>query len=301
MLVILAFLALYIIWGTTYLVIALGLRGFPPFLMAGLRFLIAGVILVTYSLLRREGLPSRSSLIKNAFLAVVVLALGQGVLIWSEQYIASGYASILIATLPIWFVLLDRANWGMYVKNPFIIIGILLGFGGILLLFKDKLSEQIPEENIRMQLFASLAVLFGGICWVVGTLYNRSKPAAGSIHANLGWQLIFGAGICFAVSFLLSESSGFNWEHHTSLSWAAVVYLAVAGSIIAFIAYTWLLHEKPSAIVGTYAYVNPVVAVFLGWLIADEHITGLQLIGMGIILISAIMINLNRTKKKVTA
>lgn len=301
LLVILAFLALYLIWGTTYLVIAIGLKGFPPFIMAGLRFLAAGILLVGYSLWKREGIPPRSSLIKNAFLALVVLAGGQGLLMWSEQFIASGYASILIATLPIWFVIMDRSNWNFYFSNPFIIIGVVLGFVGIVVLFKDKLDEPLSSEDIYLQITASMMVLLGGICWVVGTLYNRSKPAPGSIHANLGWQLLFGALICFVISLLLSEPSSFDWSRTDATAWSAVAYLAIAGSIIAFIAYTWLLNEKPSALVGTYAYINPVVAVFLGWLIADEIITWLQIIGMAIILISAILINLNRTKSKVKA
>lgn len=295
-LVILAFLAIYLIWGTTYLAIVIGLKGFTPFMMASIRFLVAGVLLVGYSLWKGEQMPSRASLIKNAFIGLVVLAGGQGLLIWSEQHIASGYASVLVATLPIWFVVMDRKHWQRYFSNPYILIGVVLGFIGIVVLFRDKLTETLPVENIRLQIIASIAVLFGGVCWVVGTLYHRSRPAPGTIYHNLGWQLLWGSVICLGIGLLTGEGGRFSWADASLTSWSAVLYLSVAGSIIAYIAYTWLLNEMPSAIVGTYAYINPVVAVFLGWLLAGEVITSPQLVGMVIILVSAVLINVNRSK-----
>lgn len=295
LLLILAFAAIYLVWGTTYLAIVIGLEGFPPFMMASVRFFIAGVLLVGYSLIKGEKLPGKSALIKNAIIGLVVLVGGQGLLIWSEQYIASGYASVLVATLPIWFVVMDRANWHFYFKNIYILLGVVLGFSGIVILFRDKLAEPLPNETIQLQLTASILVLIGGMCWVVGTLYNRSRPAPGSLYRNLGWQLLFGFVFSGVLSLLFGESYDNNAA--TLKAWIAVIYLSVAGSIVAYVAYTWLLNQKPSAIVGTYAYINPVVAVFLGWLLADEVISTRQIIGMVIILVSAVLINVNRTKK----
>lgn len=296
LLILLSFAAIYLIWGTTYLVIVIGLEDFPPFLMAAVRFIIAGVMLVGYCILKGEKLPTASSILKNTILGLIVLAGGQGLLIWAEQYIASGYASILVATLPIWFVILDKSNWKTYFSNPYIITGVILGFVGILLLFKDTLSGPALTEGVLLQFYASLAVLLGAICWVVGTLYNRSKPAPGTIYSNLGWQLVMASIICIFISYSTGELSGFDISQVSVKGWAAVIYLSVAGSIIAFIAYTWLLTQMPSAVVGTYAYINPVVAVWLGWLLAEEVITLFQFLGMVVILGSAILVNITKSQ-----
>ncbi|ELR73273.1 Permease of the drug/metabolite transporter (DMT) superfamily [Fulvivirga imtechensis AK7] len=296
-----AFAAIYFIWGTTYLAIVIGLEGFPPFLMAAVRFIVAGLPLVGYCVFKGEKFPTASALVKNAVLALVVLAGGQGLLIWSEQYIASGYAAVLVATLPIWFVIMDKTNWKTYFSNPYIIAGVVLGFLGILLLFKDTISGTSMNENVRLELIASLAVLLGSVCWVAGTLYHRTNPAPGSIYLNLGWQLIIGSVICSVISVSAGELTSFTFTHISWRAWSAVLYLSVAGSIIAFIAYTWLLTQKPSAVVGTYAYINPVVAVFLGWLLADEVINTNQLVGMSIILGSAILVNITRAQVQKTS
>ncbi|MBL6445628.1 EamA family transporter [Fulvivirga sp. 29W222] len=296
LLIVLSFAAIYLIWGTTYLIIAIGLEELPPFLMASLRFIIAGVMLIGYCLIKKEKLPSTSSILKNTFLGLIVLVGGQGLLIWSEQYIATGYASILVATLPIWFVIIDKSNWKIYFSNPYIIMGVVLGFLGILLLFQDTLNSSSFSNDVAQQLYASAAVLLGAVCWVFGTLYNRTKPAPGSIYSNLGWQLLMASLICVAISYSTGELSDFNFAHVTYKGWLSVIYLSVAGSIIAFITYTWLLTKMPSAIVGTYAYINPVVAVVLGWYLADEVISNNQLIGMAVILGSAILVNITRSQ-----
>lgn len=294
LLIILAFAAIYFIWGTTFLAIAVGLKTIQPFTLAALRFMIAGVLLVGYSLFKKESIPPMRSLIKNALIGLVVLVGGQGLLIWSEQHIASGYASVLVATLPIWFVVLDKNHWNLYFKNYYILAGVFLGFVGIAILFGEKLLQ--PENtDTNLQMIASVLVIFGAVCWVAGTLYNRSRPAQGSLYRNLGWQLIFGSVICLIIGQINGESI-VNIFQSSSISFWAVVYLAIAGSIIAYIAYSWLLTKVPSAIVGTYAYINPIVAVFLGWAIAKEEISFQQLIGMTVILISALLINLNRNQ-----
>ncbi|MFY0607753.1 MAG: EamA family transporter [Cyclobacteriaceae bacterium] len=294
--IVLCFLAIYIIWGTTYYVIVLGLVGFPPFLMAAIRFLLAGILLAGYSLYKREPFPSKRSLIKNSIIGLVVLAGGQGSLIWAEQYIASGYASVLVATIPVWFVVIDRAHWKSYFSNPYIIAGLVIGFIGIVLLLKDKLNQPMEGESLYLAISGSAAVIFGAICWVLGTLYNRSRPAPGTMHQNLGWQLILGAISCFLISLIMGEYNDPRWFNADLNAWYAVTYLAIAGSIVAYMAYTWLLNHLPSAIVGTYAYINPVVAVFLSWMLAAEQITSMKLIGMAIVLLSAILININRSK-----
>ncbi len=292
----LSFAAIYLIWGTTYLVILIGLEDFPPHMMASIRFIIAGVILVGVCLLRGEKLPVGKTIFKNTILGIVILSGGQGILIWAEQYIPSGYAAVLVATLPMWYVIIDKKQWTNCFSNPFIIFGVVLGFCGILLMFKEYLHIGALTAQDKMYLIASVAVLVSSILWVSGSLYHRYQPAPGSIYSNLGWQLLGAAVFSFLLSMVLGEGGSFylatvSWE-----SWAAVLYLSLFGSIAAFVAYTWLLTQKPSAVVGTYAYINPVVAVFLGWILANETISKSQFWGMLVILGSAVMVNLTRNK-----
>ncbi|MFY0599093.1 MAG: EamA family transporter [Cyclobacteriaceae bacterium] len=295
-LIILSFLAIYLIWGTTYLAIVIGVKEIPPFMMAFIRFFTAGLILVAYVLFKREKFPSAKTLLNNLIVGSIIMVGGQGMLFWSEQYITSGFASILIATLPLWFIVMDKRHWRLYFTNPYIIVGLIIGFVGIVVLFNDKLNEPIPEEAIQLQLIASIAVLVGGMCWVVGTIYYRSYPSPGSMYSNLGWQLILSSFVCLLISLILNENQEMIWSNVSPEAWFSVLYLSIAGSVIAFIAYTWLLNEVPSAIVSTYAYINPIIAVFVGWLIADELITGDQALGMAIILASAILVNLSKGK-----
>ena len=295
-LLILAFTAIYIIWGTTYLAILIGLHGFPPFLLASVRFLIAAICLLGWCFYKGERKITLSSLKKNFIVGVIVLAGGQGLLIWAEQHIASGYAAVLAATLPVWFVILDKEHWKSCFSNKFIILGLLLGFVGILFLFSEQLHAPLNDTDKNYGILATLAVLIGCMCWVGGTLYFKYKPAPGSITFNLGWQLICGALFCFTLSIISGELSFFSIETVKLEAWVAVSYLAVAGSVIAFIAYSWLLTQKPAAIVGTYAYINPVIAVLLGWIIAKEIISTNQLSGMALILISAMLINFSKSK-----
>lgn len=295
-LVLLSFAAIYLIWGTTYLAIAIGLSGFPPFLMAFTRFIIAGVVLLGYVLTKGENIPPTRIIIHNTIVGTVVLVGGQGLLFWAEQYISSGYASVLIATMPIWFVVFDKSHWKIYFTNKFILLGIALGFIGILILFKDKLDEPIATEDIQLQIIASLAVILGAIFWAVGTLYYRSKPSRGSMASNLSWQLIGGSLVCLLFSLLLEETTSFQIKQVSLEAWLAVLYLALAGSVIAFMAYTWLMQKMPSAIVGTYAYINPIIAVVAGIFIAGESLSPNQIGGMMVILASAVLVNVNRGK-----
>jgi len=227
-LLLVSFLAVNIIWGTTYLAIVIGLEGFPPFIMASIRFFIAGTILVGVSMWNKASFPKPQSLFKNSIIGLVVLVGGQGLLIWSEQYIESGYASVLTAALPIWFVIIDRRNWRYYFTTPAIMAGVIMGFMGILLLFRDKLTASIPEDEIETQIFASVVVLLGAMCWVVGTLFNKSRPAPGSIYQNLGWQLLFGGVFSLLISLFFNEFDGFSITTVSWEAWAAVLYLAIA-------------------------------------------------------------------------
>ncbi len=294
-LIFISFLSIYFIWGTTYLAIRIGLEDLPAFMMAGIRFFIAGILLIAYSLWYGQRWPKYQSMVKNAVFALIIMVGGQGLLMWSEQYIASGYASVLVATIPLWFVILDNKNWKLYFSNPFIIAGVVLGFIGILTLFGEKITNQglITSSD---EITATVLVIFGAICWVYGTLLYRSNPPKDSLYANLGWQFTFASIYCLMFSWVLGEFPNTHFSAVNATSWISIVYLSVFGSIVGLIAYTWLLTQKPAAVVGTYAFINPIIAVLIGWLFADEYITSFQFIGMLIIVLSAVLINIKRAQ-----
>lgn len=287
-LVIMAYTATYILWGTTYFAVLIGLQTLPPFIMAAVRFLMAGLVLLLIVYIKKEKLVV-PGIYKNMFLGVIILTGGQGLLFWSEQYIASGTAAILVSALPLWYVLLDSKNRHTYFSNKLIISGLVLGFFGILLLFKKYLGAS--GGNTEWQLYGLLAVIGACICWASGTLYYKNNVNQSSMLLNLGWQLIGGFLSSLLVAFFSREFSGFTFANVSMHSWLATLYLAVAGTLLAFVAFSWLLTVRPAAVVGTYAYVNPVIAVLLGWLMANEGISFLQIVGMGIILFSAFLVN----------
>ena len=289
LLILIAFASTYIIWGTTYVAILIGLKTIPPFFMAAVRFLIAGLVLLIIVAARGENIRV-PAMFKNMLLGVVILTGGQGLLFWAEQYIPSGYAAILVSALPLWYVILDRKNWASYFKNKLILGGLILGFLGILLLFEKYIGASSNDAGI-LQVFGLLAVLLACICWASGTLYYKNHINQGSMFLNLGWQLMGGFLSSLLIGYLSGELKSFSFSAVSLDSWLATLYLAVAGSLVAFIAFNWLMTVRPAAIVGTYAYVNPVIAVLLGWLMANEKITVLQVVGMFIILLSAFLVN----------
>ncbi len=288
LLVVMAYIATYILWGTTYFAVLIGLQTLPPFIMAAVRFLMSGFVLLLIVFVKGEKLIV-PGVYKNILLGVIILTGGQGLLFWSEQYIPSGTAAILVSALPLWYVLFDTKNRQLYFSNKLIISGLVLGFVGILLLFKKYLSTS--SGNTQWQLFGLLAVIGACICWATGTLYYKNHINQSSLFLNLGWQLVGGFLSSLLVAFFSREFKGFSFANVSIDSWLATLYLAVAGTLIAFVAFNWLLTVRPAAVVGTYAYVNPLIAVLLGWLLANEGISFLQIVGMVIILFSAFLVN----------
>jgi len=283
-----AFFCTYILWGTTYIAIVIGLKTFPPFIMAIVRFGFAAIVLFGICAGRGEKLWM-PGIYKNLLLGIVIITGGQGLLFWSEQYISSGYAAILVSTLPFWYVLIDKKNWGIYFNNKLILAGLILGFLGIFLLFKRNIGGSVHDS--LKEILGMVAVLGACICWAAGTLYYKNNSNNSSLFLNLAWQLVGGFLSSLLISILSGEFVGFSFASVSLDSWLATLYLAIVGSLLAFIAFNWLLTVKPAAVVGTYAYVNPVIAVLLGWVMANETITVIQIAGMFIILFSAFLVN----------
>lgn len=297
-LIIAAFAAIYIIWGSTYLGILLAIKTIPPFLMAGARFILAGGLLLLYGIVKGEKLPDRKSLFKISFSGVLMLFLGNGAVVYCEQFLPSGLAAIIVATVPLWFVLLDKRQWKFYFSNWQIIIGLLIGFAGVILLFAGKAAGDLFSTRAK---FISLLVLIGGtIAWTIGTLFSKYRKMQGSTTMKVAIQML-AAGFCFIPFGLsLNEQKDFAFSAVSTESLLALAYLIIFGSVIAYMAYMWLLSIKPASLVGTYAYVNPAVAVFLGWLIANESISTQQTFGLGIIIAGLVIVNFSKEKKTAT-
>lgn len=287
--VLLAFAAVYIIWGTTYLAIKIGLQDMPPFLMASFRFLIAGTVLIVFCLIK-EGIAVNKEIFQNMLLGALMLTLGQGVIFWAEQFLSSGLTAVFIALLPICYIVADKRNWKSYFNSKLTIVSITMGLLGILILFKDQTTVN-GEHSVHMRIIASIAVICSCLFWAIGSLYYKYNFAGGSLFWNIGWQLMGGAITCFCINLITGEWTTFTFTEVSLNGWLAVSYLAIAGSVVAFTASYYLLSIRPAAVVGTYAYVNPIIAVLLGSLVANETITVSQVIGIVIILIAAYLSN----------
>jgi len=290
--IILAFAAIYIIWGSTYLAIVFALTDIPPMLMSGLRFSLAGVLLYMWRVfVTKEKQPGLASLSKNAVCGILMLSVGIGSLAWAEQYISSGLAAIIVTSLPFWFVLLDRRQWSFYFSNKIILVGLLVGFAGVLLLITFGKSSQVSSSHGR-QLAAMLVLLAGGVAWTAGSLYSKYKTVSSSVTMNTSLQLMSAGVFSTLVSAVSGESRYFSFSQIHTPALLAVLYLAIVGSLVTFLCYVWLLHKLPPAQVSSYVYVNPVVAIILGAIIGKESITGVHVLSLTIILCGVLLINL---------
>jgi len=293
-LVVTAFALLYIIWGSTYLGILIAVKSIPPFLMAGTRFVIAGVILYTWCRLKGEATPDIKSIGHISFSGILLLFIGNSGLVWVEQYLPSGFAAIVIATTPLWFVILDKRQWKFHFANKPIILGLLIGFAGVLSLFAGK--SDIHFSDNKMQLISFFVLVLGSISWASGTLYSKYKKTSGSNGMKASIQMMAAGLIASATSISTGELHQFSWNNVSTEAIMAVAYLITFGSLIGYMSFVFLMSVRPPSIVGTYAYVNPVVAVFLGWMFAHEQITWHQIIALVIILTGVIIVNFSKEK-----
>ena len=206
--------------------------------------------------------------------------------------------AILVSAAPIWFVLLDKQNWGVNFKSRSTVAGLIIGFAGVILLFGEQLGSIFAGGSVGSKLPGMLLLIFGSIAWSSGSLYSKHHPSEGSAAVNIAWQMII-AGLLFLPGSLLNhEFEHFQLSQVPLKAWMALGYLILFGSIAAFSAYVWLLQVRPATQVSTYAYVNPVIAVILGIFFAHEHISMLQITGLVIILGSVLLINLSKYRKE---
>ena len=286
--VILSFAAIYMIWGTTYLATKIGIEELPPFLMATMRYLVAATALLGFCIVKKQR-SGKLAILRNMVLGALLLTLGQGILFWAQLHLSSGLTAVLASTLPICYILVDRKNWKGYFHSKLTISSILLGLAGIILLFLDQLSGGAGDGN--MVLLASLTVIFSCLCWAWGSIYYKQHSTSDTLFPDVSLQLLGGAVACFAVSISTEPLKDIDLYQVSFRTWVAVAYLAIAGSIIAFSALYFLLSVRPAAVVGTYAYINPIIAVLLGVMVAEEKISAIQILGIAVILTGAYLSN----------
>jgi drug/metabolite transporter (DMT)-like permease len=295
----LAFAAIYILWGSTYIVILVAIRDLPPFLMSALRFLFAGALLYAWCLWKNEPLPHASSIKTNAICGILLLFGGTVSVAWAEQYLPSSLAAIIVTAVPFWFVLLDKKQWPVYFSNKLLIGGLMLGFVGVVLLVSiDQPQHPLANTSRQKQLIAILGLMCGGIAWSFGSLYSKYKPTGSSVLMNASMQLLLAGVFTLLVSLFTGEWNTFSFREVEHGAWMALAYLVVFGSLITYLSYLWLLKVRPAAQVSTYVYVNPVVALLLGIVFMNEHITWVQVVSLLIILSGVLFVNTARYKTK---
>lgn len=292
--VLLAFAAVYIIWGSTYFFIREALDGFPPMMLGGFRFVTAATLMLAWCLATGQRIAPGRDLRNAAITGVLLLFVGNGVVVWVEQTIPSSVVAIMIAVAPLAFVLLDKPQWSVNFRSWSVLLGVVAGFIGIWLLFSEKIAEQMSSASMTPEVTGMILMLLAIVAWPAGSLYAKYNPASIPPAVNTGWQMMAG-GVCFLLaSTCRGEWSGMEWSLVPISAWGALAYLMVFGSIIAFSAYVWLLKVRPAAQVSTYAYVNPVVAVLFGVLLGHEHISGRQIAGLVVILGGVLLINITK-------
>ncbi len=295
--VVLAFATVYVVWGSTYFFIQQAVKGFPPLLLGVLRFFTAGVLMLGWSAWKGEKLFVWHNIKHAAITGILLLFIGNGAVIWVEQTIPSSMAAILVSSSPIWFVLLDKPKWAENLRNKAILAGLFIGFAGVILLFGEQIMHDLAISSNQSRLGSMLLLLIGTFAWAGGSLYSKYKLTSGAASVNTAWQMIVAGLVFIPGSLVRGEVQHFQWQQVAASSWFALIYLVVFGSIAAFSAYVWLLQVRPATQVSTYAYVNPVIAVLLGVFFAGERISGLQLLGLFVILGSVLLINLNKYRK----
>ena len=291
--VLLAFAIIYFVWGSTFLAIRVGVREVPPFLLAGMRFLAAGVIL--YGWMRARGTPSPSAREWSAasFLAVLIFVLDYGLLFWAEKRVPSGIAAVMMATIPVFMALAEILFLRTQRLTLRLGFALLMGIAGVAVLVGHTVSlGEAPVDTA-----GACALIVASISWSVAAALTRKLPLPAAKAMSSGAQMLAGGVLLTLTAALLGEFRGFHVQAVSRGAWLALAYLIVAGSIVAFTAYVWLIHHESPTKVGTYAYVNPVVAVLVGYFLGGEAIGPRTIAGTALVLVSVLVITTAPARK----
>lgn len=294
-----ALLALYIVWGSTYLGIKVAIETIPPFLHAGIRFLASGIILVVRQRSAGQAMPTRKQWIATAIIGNLLLLGGNGLVSWAEQFIPSGIAALIIGSVPMFLVVLEAIRPGGIKPTWQAIVGLIIGFAGIFILIGPA---EISGSEMKLDPFGVAALLTACLLWASGSIYSKSADLPKSTLMSTGAQMLMGSIGLFIVAGLTGEFNNWDISAISSRSIYGLLYLIFIGSLIGFVSYGWLLQNAPISLVATYAYVNPIVAVLLGNWIGNEPLEPRIWLATVIIIGSVMFINSrNRSKVKTEA
>ncbi len=287
-----AFAAIYLIWGSTYLAIRFAIDTIPPFLMAGWRFLIAGGLLYGWLRIRGVPTPQRIHWRSGIIIGGLMLLGGNGGVTWAEQHVSSGLAALLIATVPLWMVLLEWVRPSGRRPAPAVLIGVAVGLAGVVLL----INPANLGGGSRVDPLGAGVLVLAALSWSIGSLYSREAPLPESQMMSTALEMLGGGALLVLLGTISGEWARLDLAGISTRSALAMAYLVTFGSLIGFSAYIWLLKVSTPARASTYAYVNPVVAVLLGWLLGGEPISGLMLLAAAIIIGAVVLITAYRTR-----
>jgi len=284
--ILLAFSMIYFVWGSTFLAIRVGVHEVPPFLLAAMRFFTAGLVMYAWLRLKGTPVPNRREWIAASLLGTIIFVLDYGCLFWAEQRVPSGVTAVVLATIPVFITLMEIAFLRTQRLTIRLSLALIVGLCGVAVLMSHSLS--LGEMPINRA--GAVALLVGAVTWSIATILTRRLPLPASKPMSAAVQMLTGGAQLFVLAGIAGEFKGLHLQAVSGRAWFALVYLIVAGSIIGFTAYVWLLHYESPTKVGTYAYVNPVVAVALGYFVGGEAVGPRTLLGTLLVLVSVVTI-----------
>jgi drug/metabolite transporter (DMT)-like permease len=291
-----AFAAVYIVWGSTYLAIRYAVQTIPPFFMVGTRFLVSGVLLYGWARFRGAPRPTRLQWRDAAITGVLLLCCGNGAVSWAEQRVPSGLAALLVAVVPLWMVIIDWVRPRGERPTATVMLGVIVGLAGLVVLVGP--GELTGHGTVDAT--AAIVLVLASLAWAAGSVYNRFGALPESPAMSTGLQMISGSVVLVAMGMFAGEVPALQIRHISPASWIGWIYLVTFGGLVGFTAYIYLLQAVTPAKASTYAYVNPVVAVFLGWAIAGEAVTSQTIVAAAIILGGVAMISLSQGARRPT-
>jgi drug/metabolite transporter (DMT)-like permease len=289
----LAFAIIYLVWGSTFLAIRIGVLEVPPFLFAAMRFFVAGLVLYLWMLAHRELSPSAREWLSILLLATLIFVVDYGLLFWAERRVPSGIAAVMMATIPAFMALSEIILLRTQRLTIRLAVALLIGIAGVAVL----VSHSLNLGGQPVDTAGAIALIIASISWSLASALTRKLPLPESKVMSSGAQMLAGGILLFLTSAALGEFRKFHPAGVSRAAWLSLLYLIVAGSIIAFTAYVWLIHHESPTKVGTYAYVNPVVAVLLGYFLGGESFGSRTILGTLLVLVSVLVITTTRARK----
>jgi drug/metabolite transporter (DMT)-like permease len=291
----LAFAIIYFVWGSTFLAIRVGVREVPPFLLAALRFSVAGLVLYLWMIARGERSPNGRQWMSALLLALLIFVFDYGLLFWAEQRVPSGIAAVMMATIPVFMALSEIIFLGTQRLTVRLSLALLVGIAGVAVL----MSRSLNLGGAPVDRTGAVALIFASMSWAVASILTRKLPLPASKVMSSGVQMLAGGVLLALASAALGEFHSFRPSTVSLPAWFSLLYLVVAGSIIGFTTYLWLIHHESPTKVGTYAYINPLVAVVLGYFLGGETLGPRTILGALFVLVSVVVITTTRAQQPV--